>query len=202
MSYAQKTSGFEAYTVRAGYKDMEWATIVIRGWQAPGNDGTPREIGEILIHSSYGSWAYQWGHLGQPFKQWLAECDDPSYVASKFMGADAYKFDGERSLADCRRSLIEDRRHGGLTKTEAREIWDWLDENESELTCSEDRFVQVLLDGQSHIVPTNGAMYFLSEPWDRAARSLDRDFVNFWNTLMPPFQQALRYELQAAKEAA
>lgn len=188
-----KTTGFEAYNVRAGH---EWATILIRGWDANGNDGTPREIGEILIHSSYGSWAYQWGHLGMPFKKWLATCNDRSYVAEKFLGTDAREFDGKASVKNLRQSLLEYRRQGDITKNDARSIWDWIESNDGELEHgSEENFVRMLYECPSEADwqdaderpsfrilgtgPGRGARRFLGEPYDRPARSLNRQFASF-----------------------
>lgn len=216
MSRVTKSDGWEAYSVRAGEQDMEWATIIIRGWQAPGNDGRPREIGEILVHSSYGSWAYQWGHLGQPFKEWLATMNDKHYVAGKFLGTNAYVFDGEKTLQGLRESILEARRAGDLPKSDARTIWDYVEENSVEMESSEDRFVDKMydcmreadwqdLDRQSKYpatAPSRDARHFLEEPWERIQRGLNRQFATFWDLMIPPFQATLRQELEASKAAA
>lgn len=213
QSSVTKSDDWDVYHVRAGY---EWATIALKGWQAKDFDKQPREIGEILIHSSYGSWAYQWSHLGRPFKQWLSTHDDKHYIAGKFLADKAYVFDGEKSVRDLRQSLIEHRRTGDISKNDARTIWDFIDENSFELESSADRFVQVLMDCardadwqdedpthkyREH-APGRGARYFLAEPWERPSTSLNRQFSAFWDTIMPVFQQALRDELASAKAAA
>lgn len=190
-----KSSDMEVYRVRAGHKGLEWATICIKGWQGKGNDGQPREIGEILIYSSFGCWAYQWGHLGAPFKKWLTETDDRSYIAEKFLGAKARVFDGEKTVRDLRARLIEKRRHDSLTKTEAREIWDYIDDNELQLETGERDFVEGMLEAQTEVVLTDGARRFLSEPWEYRATTMNRQFASFWREIMPVFQQALRDEL-------
>lgn len=206
MNHVKKSEGWDVYSVRANH---EWATIAVNGWQGRGVDGRLREIGEIMIHSSYGSWAYQWGHLGEPFKLWLANTKDRSYIAQKFMGSEAYEFDGEKTVRELRADLLQHRRQCDLTKADARSIWDFIDAHESELESSEHEFVERMqdctrwADWQDHEdEPGPGARYFLLEPWERIAKSLDTQFMGFWDTIMPVFQQALRDELQAKKEAA
>jgi hypothetical protein len=205
MIRVTKSTDYEVYHVRA---DHEWATIAIRGWQAKGVDDRPREIGEILIYSSFGSWAYQWCHLGEPFKPWLAGGIEMHYIAEKFLGSKAYVFNGERTVRDLRQSLLEHRRTGDITKADARAIWDFIDENESEMESSGDRFVERMHDCMSHADwpprngrysdagPERGARHFLEEPWDRICTSIDHQFAGFWRTIMPAFQQALKDELQ------
>lgn len=196
-----KSDGWDVYHVRANH---EWATIAIKGWQAQGVDRQPREIGEIMIHSSYGSWAYQWGHLGEPFKKWLAEADDRVYIAQKFLGSDAFVFDGEKTVRHLRERVIENRKCGDLDKDAARLIWDWIEDNEHELESSIDSFVNTMFDGPRGCddMTRNTGGWFFEEPWEHTAKSLDRQFAGFWRVLMPVFQQALRDEMAAAKVAA
>lgn len=201
-----RSNDMEVYRVRHQH---EWATICVQGWQATGIDGQPREIGEILINSSYGAWAYQWGHLGQPFKQWLAEADDPGYIAGKFLGAKAYTFDGEKTVRGLRRSLLEKRRQGDIIKADARAIWEFIDEHDSEMESSADMFCERMFNCMSQAdwpprngwysdaAPERGARHFLEEPWERTCTSLDRQFAGFWKTIWPVFAEQLRAELEA-----
>jgi len=190
-----KSTGMDVYRVRAGYKGYEWATICVQGWQATGNDGQPREIGEILIHSSYGSWAYQWGHLGLPFKQWLAKADDKDYIAGKFLGSKAYVFDGQKTVAELRHRVIEKRRNDVLNRDQARAIWNWIEEHADELECSGDRFCERMSEGPSDCELSGAGARFFQEPWEWICTSLDHQFEAFWHKIMPAFQQALRDEL-------
>lgn len=197
MSRVTKSNDFEVYHVRAGYKDQEWATIAIKGWQAMGVDKQPREIGEILIHSSYGSWGYQWGHLGERFKRWLTEADDPGYIAGKFLGAQAYAFNGEKTVQRLRERLIEARQCTDLTKAQARAIWGWIEENELELQSSEHEFVECMRGGPRDLddMPRRDGGWFFEEPWEHSATSLNSSFMCFWQQMWPVFQQALREEM-------
>lgn len=191
--------------VRGGFDGAEWATICWQGWQATGVDSRPRWCGEILIHSSFGSWANSWGHCGVPFDQFLMkiECD---YCAGKFMGSKAYVFDGEESVRNLRSSLIEHRRTGDITKNDARAIWDWIDENDLGLENSDSEFVNLLnncareADWQDPLTgrpdwdtgPGRGARYFLEEPWERISTSIDKQFEAFWRDLWPVFLEHLK----------
>lgn len=178
----------------------EWATIAVKGWQATGNDNTPREIGEILINSSYGAWAYQWGHLGLPFKNWLAKTEDSRYIAEKFLGTKARVFDGEKTVRELRRRLIEWRRQGDLDKDAARAIWGWIEEYESELESSDHEFCDRMFSGprDCECERNRKASRFFEEPWEHMATSMDRSFASFWRVIWPVFQQELQRELMPA----
>lgn len=185
--------------IRGGHSNQEWATICYQGWQGTGVDGQPRECGEILIHSSFGSWANSWSHLGQPFEEWLKEAEK-EYCAGKFLGSKAYTFDGEKTVKELRASLLECRREGSLTKNDAKSLWDWVEESQLELECSADSFCnamsrcfdeadwQDVMPGKYATTgPGRGARHFLQEPWERIVTSLDRSFNNFWEALWPVF---------------
>ena len=212
MSNVTKSTDYEVYHVRGGQGGYEWATICWKGWQATGNDGTPRECGEILIHSSFGSWANSWGHLGIPFDKWLTKAE-LSYCAEKFMSSKAYVFDGEKTVKELRNSLLESRRSGDVTKLDARAIWDFIEDHDDEMESSSDLFCERMFDcvrladwppcngRYSDAKPERGARHFLEEPWERIATSLDHQFAGFWRDIMPVFQQALREEIAQASTA-
>lgn len=185
----------EAYRVRTA--GNEWATIVLFGWQATGNDGTPRECGEILIHSSFGSWANSWGHLGTPFKNFLLKAER-DYIATKFMGTDAYKFDGALTVRELRRRLLRWRREGQLNKDEARQLWDYIEEREVELECSTHDFVGAMQQGETELVSSKAMRCFLQEPWEHLATSLGIQFAGFWREVWPVFLGALKLERTGA----
>lgn len=181
----------ETYRIRtAGH---EWATIVLFGWQATGNDGTPRECGEILIHSGFGQWAYSWGHLGVPFKRFLLKAER-GYIATKFMGADAYKFDGRLTVLELRKRLLRWRREGQLNTEEARQLWDYIEEREVELESSTHDFVGVMQQAETELVATKAVLRFAQEPWEHLATSLDIQFAGFWREVWPVFLEQLRAE--------
>lgn len=187
----RKDTSADVYRIRTARH--EWATIVMFGWQATGNDGAPRECGEILIHSGFGSWAHSWGHLGMPFKTFLLKAER-DYIATKFIGADAYKFDGELSVRELRKRLLRWRREGQLNKEDARQLWDYIDESEFELESSERDFVDAMQQASSELVPSRQLLRFVQEPWEQLATSLDSQFAGFWREIWPTFLEQLKAE--------
>lgn len=177
--------------IRGGHGNYEHATICWQGWQATGNDGKPRECGEILIHSSFGSWANSWGHMGVPMDSFLAKVER-GYCAEKFMGSNAYRFDGELSVKGLRERVLEWRRDGTFEKDEARAVWDWISENDDRLESSPDLFVETMYDGQRYCELKRPAEHFFEEPWERIRTSLDHQFACFWRDLWPVFVKHLK----------
>lgn len=191
--------------VRGGFDGAEWATVCWHSFQATGVDGKPRECGEILIHSSFGSWANSWGHCGVSFDKFLMKIER-GYCADKFMGEKARVFDGEATVRELRTSLIEARRTGGLTRNDARSIWDWIEENELDLQSGGNEFVYRMnecareaewedaLTGRPDwdTGPGRGALHFLEEPWDRIRTDIDKQFEGFWRDLWPVFIEHLK----------
>jgi hypothetical protein len=181
----------QAYRIRTARH--EWATIVLFGWQATGNDGTPRECGEILIHSGFGSWAHSWGHLGMPFKAFLCKAER-SYIAGKFMGADAYKFDGQLTVRELRKRLLRWRHEGQLNKEDARQLWNYIEEREDELESSTHDFVGAMQQAATELVASRQLLCFVQEPWEHLATSIDLQFAGFWREVWPVFLDELRAE--------
>ena len=186
------TSG-QTYRVRTARH--EWATIVLFGWQATRNDGTPRECGEILINSGFGQWAYSWGHLGVPFKRFLLKAER-GYIATKFMAADAHKFDGQLTVRELRLRLLRWRKEGQLNKDEARQLWDYIEQNEFELESSTHDFVGAMQQAETELISTKAIIRFLQEPWEHIATSLDIQFAGFWREVWPVFLDQLRSEIE------
>ena len=119
----------ECYEIRE-ISRAEWANITLTTWQRIANIGTKHEHtnygGEIVIHSSYGTWGNIWSACGVPFKEFLQHVEF-DYAFGKFMGSDLNAFDGEKSLRELRRKIIDDRKHTELTREGARALWDSLD---------------------------------------------------------------------------
>lgn len=190
--------------VRLG-ANYEYATICWESWNKLTKHGEPLYSGEILIHSSYGTWAHYWGHCGEPFETFLADLDR-SYAAGKFLGTKASVFDGEATVKGLRQSLLEDRRAGNITKNDARSIWDWIDSNEFDLeNGDEGNFINRLIkctkeadwcDVQkgkyAELGPGRGARHFLEEPWERPCHKIDPQFEGFWREIWPLFLEHLK----------
>lgn len=190
-NYIRKDTSADVYRIRTARH--EWATIVLFGWQQTGNDGTPREVGEILIHSGFGSWANSWGHIGMPFKEFLLKAER-SYIATKFMGADAYKFDGQLTVRELRKRLLRWRQEGQLNKEDARQLWDYIDEREVELGSSTHDFVGAMHQAETELVLSRQLLRFVQEPWEYLATSIDPQFAGFWREVWPVFLAQIKTE--------
>jgi hypothetical protein len=193
----------ECYEVRENH---EWANITLACWDRPANVGTPHETtyycGEITIQSSFGTWGYVWTACGVPFKRFLmrAEFD---YVFTKFMGVKLQRHDGDGTLQQLRRDIIEQRRQGSIDKTEARDVWsavDWESERiESDPTSCGYALMEVARQiGDSHPMHDHFA-----DPcaWSMATRP-DSQAVGFWRELWPSFIAELRRETEPVACAA
>lgn len=198
MSVTKET--MDCYRVRA---NGEWATICVREWTVGDCQLTSEKIrycGEILIHSTFGSWGNSWTHCGCRFKKFLTFADF-DYVFTKFMGADLNRFDGEKSLKSLYRRIIEARRDGSLDKEDARELWAEVHDHDESLTRSVDMWVEVLsrisMDTRSRDIKR-----ILEEPWCMTEDSDDASAVGFWRDLWPDFKQALLAEISEPAEAA
>lgn len=199
MNTVRKDTSGETYRIRVPGRHA-WATIVVFGWEATGCDGRPRECGEILIHSDFGSWANSWGHMGVPVKQFLRGLSS-DYLASKLMGSEAYTFDGALTVRELRQRLLTWRKVTDLTKDEARALWDYIYNHEGELETSEVDFVNTMQDARHELVCTAQVRSFLQDPWEHIAHSMDRRFQGFWEHVWPEFVSQLRQELAEAEPA-
>ncbi len=97
------------FHVREG---SSWAIAIVREW----GDG-----GSIDIQSDYGSFNYIWYLVGDSFYDFLRSLD-----FDYFMGKtrpDYKVFDYDASIKAIKVSLIENRKQGNLTRQQAREFW-------------------------------------------------------------------------------
>lgn len=181
-----KDLGFETYRIRA---DHEYATICLRAW--PRGD---HFCGEILIHSSFGNWAYQWGACANPFKRFLLGADF-DYVFTKFMGTELRVFDGDASFRAIKRRVLAWRHRGDLDKEVAREAWNELADQREDAERSIYGFVDAMNDIVER-VNRKRVQEMLHEPWDLAETRYDSGAVGFWREIWPHFVAQLRVELE------
>lgn len=189
-----KKTTVEAYRVSA---NGEWATIVVQGWQRPDGGASlpPMEQGEILIHSTYGSWGHYWTHLGVPVKQFLVGTSF-DYFMGKMMRGSLREFDFAASLSLWKQHLVEARRTRQLTGEQFREVWDE--------SCRPERVsVELFVDRLERSRPVELRDHPL---WDSlgsyvVARNSSQA-MGFWRDLWPKFIGQLRHEMTAANEPA
>ena len=80
--------------------------------------------GSVCILSDFGHWSYFWppAHRGENLPKFLSRlCSD--YAGGKFLGAALDVYDPQKTAAFIRETILEERRDGGLTKTQARDEW-------------------------------------------------------------------------------
>jgi len=172
----------DRYTVRhAG----EYAAIFMNEWSEPGGK-EPRYLGEIAIHSSFGSWAYQWGACGMPFRAFLAQLDN-GYLMNKLAGASAYVFDGVASMQSAFGKVLKARRRRELARDEARDLWDALVDVQDDAASGSSLFVYLL----SGIEDKHG---ILDEPWYMVTQKENPQVAGFLRELWPEFVSAIQAE--------
>lgn len=191
-----KTMDCEHYVVRKSY---EWASIVVRRWSVDEGADKVRHCGEILIHSSYGSWANSWGHCGVPFKRFLIGADF-DYVFTKFMGNSLQIFDDQGSVKKLRARVIDYRKQGDIDKEEARAVWDGIEDEEAALECSEREFVDAVYRIVRD-VDSGRVQRMFAEPWELTAKCYDHQATGFWRELWPEFKATLIAETAEAVPA-
>lgn len=81
----------------------------------------------LLVHSSYGSYAYYWSHPGDSIRRFLVGCDT-SYIASKLCPMSWRPVvDFEASTKRIRERILELRRCSEISREDAREEWNLAD---------------------------------------------------------------------------
>lgn len=113
---------FKCYSVK---KDGEWATICIRQTKNEYNGG------EILIHSSFGSWGNFWRNIGsRDFREFLSNLDY-HYFFQKLDKDLGVCFDFEGTVRNIKGCILQERRYGDrygdLTEEVARKYYDILE---------------------------------------------------------------------------
>lgn len=92
-----------------------WADITIRSWM---------NGGAIDVQSDYGSYSYQWCSTGcDDIREFLVGLDY-GYFMGKAHPSHGYVTDWDLTAKDVKRLILKDRRDGGLSAAEAREIMD------------------------------------------------------------------------------
>ena len=195
----------ECYEVRDGQRGGEWANITLACWDRPVGRGPGRDTyycGEITIQSSFGTWGYIWTACASPFKQFLQKVEF-DYVFTKFMGTKLGRFDGEASVRKAFKWITEGRRRGEMSKHEAREAWDALDDVRSVAECGEHDFGTAMMDVARSLDDRHPLHDNFADPcgWPRCTK-YDVQAQGFWRQLWPLFIEALKAEQELAMQAA
>lgn len=151
-----------------------WATFIVR------------DNGQVFIASDYGNWFYWWSHHGGPsIKHFLIDIGD-DYLRGK-LGGRRDHFNGEASLSEAKRIVLERRHRGSLDKAAARDAWDALAREVDEMGSAE-TFARSILDNAA-----------LRDQFDYGGLPIvmedDPQLVAFVERLWPLFVAELRREL-------
>lgn len=139
---------------------------------------------ELTIQSSFGNVGYFWSHMGSPACTFFTQTSR-DYVVDKLWGEHSRVFDAEKTEEQMRRMILEERRRGSHTKSEARDIYNAVQDLSTFETL--ERFCDAY------------AEYSCLLEWCHIG---DIPFVNvinpqaaaFWEKLWPEFLQALNEE--------
>jgi hypothetical protein len=202
MSATVSKDVMETYRIRNGH---DWATIALRTWSRQVNGGADTYYcGEILINSSFGSWAYVWTACGRPFKEFLVDADF-DYVFTKFMGTQLRIFDGEATITGLVRKVLDARRRNLLDAEEARELYDAIESERSGMDSSVERYCEGvwriardLRIGERH--PLHREVF--SEPYFDTHDRYDPQPVGFWRDIWPAFTAELKREAESQVQPA
>jgi hypothetical protein len=180
---------FEAYNLRFGH---DWGTVLLREWRTDPQGGSCRHAGEILFHTSYGTYAYIWSCMANPLKQFLtsaARRGECGYIMSKFAGAELMEVDNEATANAYREVVLGDRREGRLTKEQARDDWEVI-------KLSEGGSIETLVNAVAETNTFDGNCHeYIRNRMKPAHR-------HFWNEVFVPFCKHLEQELAPQKAAA
>jgi hypothetical protein len=180
----------ELYQVVNGH---EYANIAVRCWKIG-----DRFCGEIMINSSFGSWANIWTACGCPFKEFLATSDF-DYLFGKFMGCDLNRFDGELSMKEMLRKVLRWRIEGELDRKQARAVWNALKDDHELIESSPEGFTRGTWEAVRHMDPKVRRLF--AEPFWWIMTSPDACATDFWRMLWPDFKAALLAERTIAVPA-
>lgn len=189
----------ECYEVREKH---EWANITLACWSRTANRGTQHEgtyhCGEITIQSSFGTWGYVWTACGVPFKQFLIKAEF-DYVFTKFMGTRLRRHDGDGTLQQLKRDIIQERRLTCLDRDEAREVWDAVRQESDRIESDETSCGYALMEVASQIGSKHPMHDHFADPsaWPRVTKP-DPQAASFWRELWPLFVAELKTETQPA----
>ena len=176
-----KKSVSEVYTIRFPENRDCWVVATLN-----------MKLGHIALHTSHGDWQNSWSCPGMPFKEFLTTLDD-SYLMNKLGGRQEW-FDGDATLKQLKRDIINSRREESISASDAREAYDSL----KDLDLSNLYEYQHSIE-QEDIVSKVYADDYSSIP---CVRDHDPSLRMFVKDLWPGLVQALKDELSQEKEAS
>lgn len=194
-----KLDSAEVYSVKNNY---EFATIVVRCWDDE-RDGKPWYRGELLINSSFGAWANYWNAPGIPFKQFLVSLDF-HYLFTKLMGTELEVYDGDGTVKDLKKRLLEMRRKRQLNSAGAKWLWGEIQDSIDRMEASKEGFIEACSAISKDVEESwnrelkhdiQEIVELLADPWYQTKDKDHPQAVGFWREIWPEFVEALKTEL-------
>lgn len=180
----------EVYSIAA---DGEWATVVLRDLGSHTAHGHTSWAGEILIHSTFGTFGHYWGSMGESLRPFLIGLNF-GYWAGKLAGNASRVFDREATWKSIRERVLEVRREGDLTHEEARSLYDDLVDEEEEHGGDDSHSFVEGVQSVARASDVGQAETILSEPWEYIRTKSDPQLVGLWEQLWKPFMEYLKTE--------
>jgi len=142
------------YKIRLNKSCGGWADITIREWPKGGS---------IDCQSDYGNYSYSWGSIGDcTLREFLCRLDF-HYFMGKTRGGYGQIFSIEKTLAELKAEIIQQRKNNDLNKDDAHDCWEQvkrIDEFTGDNLCEytraieiNDSFVKKLYGGDYTCVP-------------------------------------------------
>lgn len=164
-------------------RNGESATIALGDWANPKADGKPVTYsGELLVHSTLGSFSYIGHCCTVPFKQFLANIDFNGFVQN-CLGRAYQEFDSQETVAKLKRAVLYLRRSKVYRSQTAWDLWEKLDAQRSEAELFS-------------VVEAFSGPGSALESWEtyRSYRPTAQA-LSLWNKLWPDFVAELKQEL-------
>lgn len=159
------------------------------GWCVAFLDG----IGCFSVLSDYGNYGYRWPEAGWysrdskeiDFREFFLNCGD-HYILNKIAPREVY--DGEETMRAIKERILDRRRHGNMSREEARREWDVLVEYHCGVEDNEVGFSDWLHDTR------------LEEAYECIRYSSHPQAVAFIKHVLPRLRVAIRESLEAEKK--
>jgi hypothetical protein len=153
------------------------------------------EKGFLSITSSYGNYSYIWSAMGEgtTLRQFFLTANN-QYLSDKFFHdrhKEKYAFDLDLAFVEMKKDLFENRRNGGFSSEQAREVFndikDWQEWSDSGM--SEERFYTEYFD-RREISKWN------QEPWEsNYGRKLSTAYMVLYEEIVPMIRDHFKMEL-------
>lgn len=93
-----------------------WATVFIREWKGGG---------QVAIQSDYGDFSYLWGSIGdKTLREFMCGLDYHYFMKKTRKDTGGHKFCADTTMDNMRENILEARKEHGISKQEARELFD------------------------------------------------------------------------------